>query len=327
MSIFSDPEMQEIFEGFLVETNELLESISTDLVEIENNPQDIELINKLFRSFHTIKGTASFMGFSAIAEITHHAEDILNKLRHSELAVSQEIIDVLLEVQDWIVMLIDKVESGDSSPIDFSLTIEKINVLKTGGSLKSNNKTETKNTENWHDEFNSRAVDVVLSSPDLVQGEDHWTAEELRLIDAAFNDVNSDFWQEQQHANNDDNIDKEEEINEDKQSIDISENNTQNEENLSNTAVLYSENEDNTIGEQSQPNQVISSEPSNIVSEAQSANSNATTQATFPQITTTTSPTTKMVSKSSADTTIRVDVGRVEAILDLSGELVLNRNR
>jgi len=100
MSVFDDPEMQEIFEGFLVEANEILESISSDLIEIENSPEDLDLLAKLFRSFHTIKGTASFMGFNDVAGITHHAEDILNKLRKEELKVNKDIIDVLLEVQD-----------------------------------------------------------------------------------------------------------------------------------------------------------------------------------------------------------------------------------
>ena len=88
---FSDPEMQEIFEGYLVETNELLESLSQDLMELESNPEDLDLINRVFRSFHTIKGTSAFMGFDSITGITHHAEDILNKLRRNELTVTQPI--------------------------------------------------------------------------------------------------------------------------------------------------------------------------------------------------------------------------------------------
>ena len=101
-AVFSDPEMQEIFEGYLVESKELLDAISQDLMDLEQKPDDLELLNKIFRSYHTIKGTSSFMGFENITNITHHAEDILNKLRRSELRVTQPIIDDLLEVHDWI---------------------------------------------------------------------------------------------------------------------------------------------------------------------------------------------------------------------------------
>lgn len=131
-SQFIDPEMQEIFEGFLIETQELLDSLSQDLMLMETSPDDQDLLNRIFRSFHTIKGTSSFMGFSSISEITHSAEDLLNKLRRSELAVSLEIVDVLLEVHDWIQLLVDKLNRGDTGSVDYSATLAQLEKLKTG---------------------------------------------------------------------------------------------------------------------------------------------------------------------------------------------------
>ncbi|HOQ49827.1 MAG TPA: Hpt domain-containing protein, partial [Candidatus Kapabacteria bacterium] len=120
---FNDPEMQELFEGYLIETSELLENLSQDLIEIETRTDDLDLINRIFRSFHTIKGTSSFMGFNAIAEITHHAEDILNKLRRGEMKADQQIIDFLLEVQDWITMMVAQIKEGNEPSADYSETI------------------------------------------------------------------------------------------------------------------------------------------------------------------------------------------------------------
>jgi len=313
MSVFDDPEMQEIFEGFLVEANEILETISTDLIEIEKTPDDLDLLNKLFRSFHTIKGTASFMGFADVAGITHHAEDILNKLRKEELKINKDIIDVLLEVQDWIVMLIDKVQNQDDSPVDYNDTIAKIDILKTGKSLSDADiilpTTTTEEISNANEVVQSseKVLDSVLSNPDLVAGSEAWSEDELKLIDAAFLEVNSDFWtdlkeqkEESKEKNTEPYIDnyKDEQLNE-----------------------HIEEQVDEHIEEQVEmktDEHEDEHKPSPVVT-APTPTTNIQTPAK--------TPIKQPVKQPAADTTIRVDVNRVEAILDLSGELVLNRNR
>ena len=79
-----DPDMKEIVESFIVETKEILEKLDVDLVEMEKRPDDNELLNTVFRHFHTIKGTSSFLGLDKLTRITHKGEDILNKLRKGE---------------------------------------------------------------------------------------------------------------------------------------------------------------------------------------------------------------------------------------------------
>ncbi|MDR0926261.1 MAG: chemotaxis protein CheA [Ignavibacteria bacterium] len=315
MAVFDDPEMQEIFEGFLVEANEILESITTDIVEIEKTPDDLELINKLFRSFHTIKGTASFMGFADISGITHHAEDILNKLRKEELTVNRDIIDVLLEVQDWIVSLIEKVQNEDNSPVDYNATIAKIEILKTGKTLAEAEGSATTEgaapadapategaspIENTAaEEAGGRAVDAVFSNPDLVTGSDAWSDDELKLIDSAFLEVNSDFWNEQDGTPNPNAPDADAP--------------PENEEKPAEPPT-----EEVKPEETPAPEQAKTPTPTDPVVAATNAPSGPPKAA----------PAAKPVGKPpAADTTIRVDVNRVEAILDLSGELVLNRNR
>jgi len=87
-------EMKELLESFLVETREILETLDQEIMSLETNP-DGDTLNAIFRGFHTIKGTAGFMGFENIASLTHEAEDLLNKLRKGELEVTPEIIDVV----------------------------------------------------------------------------------------------------------------------------------------------------------------------------------------------------------------------------------------
>lgn len=103
-------EMDEIINDFVVEAEELLEQLDQDLVELENNPEDLELLNNVFRCAHTIKGTSSFLNFTIMAELTHHAEDVLNKLRRGEIKLNPSIMDVVLEAFDTIKQILNDIK-------------------------------------------------------------------------------------------------------------------------------------------------------------------------------------------------------------------------
>ena len=100
-------EMQEIMEDFLVEAFEMIEQLDQDLVELESNPDDLELLNKIFRVAHTIKGSGSFLNLDVLTRLTHHMEDILNKARKGELKITPDIMDVILESVDMMKALLD----------------------------------------------------------------------------------------------------------------------------------------------------------------------------------------------------------------------------
>jgi two-component system chemotaxis sensor kinase CheA len=123
-AIFDD-EMKEIVESFIVETKELLEKLDNDLIELEKKPDDLELLNAIFRYVHTIKGTSSFIGFEQMSELTHKFEDILNRLRKGELKVNADIMDTMLEAFDLMKVLLSKLEVGDLNPIDISDVLKK----------------------------------------------------------------------------------------------------------------------------------------------------------------------------------------------------------
>jgi two-component system chemotaxis sensor kinase CheA len=311
MPRFDDPEMQEIYEGFLVETNELLDNISQDLMILENEPEDLDLLNRIFRSFHTIKGTSSFMGFDSIAKITHHAEDILNKLRKSELRVNQPIIDVLLEVYDWIVRLLSKIQEDDDSPVNYQDTIEKIEQLKSGNYIEDDSKKELKITSSEdekvivQEQTNSgeSVLESVLENKELFSKQGDFTDDELALIEKAFAEVNQSF--KNQPINK-------EEINNDKDNLSIEieqirNDKIQNEEKIEDEKVII--NNENIELESNENNINIVLKQNNIQQEKQ--------------------PTKTEEKKSTniSTETIRVDVHRLETLMDLSGELVLGRNR
>ncbi len=106
-------EDQELLEGFLAETTELLEKMDDDLVALEKMPEDMELLNSIFRSIHTVKGASSFLGFELLVKITHKTEDVLNRLRKNELNVTPEIMDVILDAVDHIKLLVNDIRNGE----------------------------------------------------------------------------------------------------------------------------------------------------------------------------------------------------------------------
>ncbi|RNC72262.1 MAG: chemotaxis protein CheA [Desulfuromonadales bacterium] len=119
-------EDQELLEGFLTETTELLEKLDDDLVALEKTPSDTDLMNGIFRSIHTVKGASSFLGFELLVKVTHKTEDVLNRLRRGELVVTPEIMDVILEAVDLVKLLVSDIKGGDIIDREIDDTIAKL---------------------------------------------------------------------------------------------------------------------------------------------------------------------------------------------------------
>ncbi|MEM9066235.1 MAG: chemotaxis protein CheA [Planctomycetota bacterium] len=103
----------EIMQDFLTESGELLEELETDLVDLESTPDDPELLNKVFRALHTIKGSASFLDLKNLVEIAHNAENLLNAARSGDVAVDRKVMDLLLESVDLLKIQFEQLAEGD----------------------------------------------------------------------------------------------------------------------------------------------------------------------------------------------------------------------
>ncbi len=127
-------EFQEILEDFLVEAFEMIEQLDNDLIELENSPNDLDLLNRIFRVAHTIKGSSSFLNFDVLTHLTHHMEDVLNKARRGELSITPEIMDVVLESTDKMKALLEHIkETGsDEGAIDVAPTVKRLEAIFGG---------------------------------------------------------------------------------------------------------------------------------------------------------------------------------------------------
>ena len=103
----------ELLQDFLVEAGEILESLNEQLVDLENSPDDMDLLNTVFRGFHTIKGGAGFLAIEAMVALCHRSEDIFNLLRNGERKITPELMDTILPVLDVLDTQFEALRNGE----------------------------------------------------------------------------------------------------------------------------------------------------------------------------------------------------------------------
>lgn len=143
-------DMQEITEDFLIEAFEMVDQLDQDLVELESNPEDLELLNRIFRVAHTIKGSSSFLNFDILTNLTHNMEDVLNKARRGELKITPDVMDVVLLSIDLMKALLQAIrDSGTdaNSGIDITNAVQKLQAISGNSGGESSATTETKSEE------------------------------------------------------------------------------------------------------------------------------------------------------------------------------------
>lgn len=126
-------EMDDILKEFITETNEGLETVDQDLITYEKTPEDRKLLDKIFRSIHTIKGGSGFLNLGKIESVAHYAENILSKIRDSRLKLDSRIMDALLAAVDALKNIINTVKStGNEGENDYKDIIVKLKDIVEG---------------------------------------------------------------------------------------------------------------------------------------------------------------------------------------------------
>ena len=122
---------------FLEEAREHLQTLNRCVLDLEHEPSDLHILDEIFRSAHTIKGMSATMGYSAIAELTHEMENVLDLLRKGALTAHTEIIDTLFQCVDRLEQLVEEVANGQTGGVDVTALSAKLAALAKGESLES----------------------------------------------------------------------------------------------------------------------------------------------------------------------------------------------
>ncbi|MBO4853359.1 MAG: Hpt domain-containing protein, partial [Schwartzia sp.] len=123
-------------EMFLEESREHLQSLNDGLLALENDPEEVSVVNDIFRNAHTIKGMSATMGFTKIAELTHDMENVFDLLRTEKMKVNEDIMDTLFKTIDSLEQMIESVGSGGPEDVvDISSFASKLSALASGKSV------------------------------------------------------------------------------------------------------------------------------------------------------------------------------------------------
>jgi len=115
---------------FLDESHEHLQSLNDGLLSLEDNMEDTSVVNEIFRNAHTLKGMSATMGFNKIAELTHEMEDVLDLIRKEQLKLNEDIIDTLFKCVDSLGQMIDSVGNGEAEDVvDVSDLVKKLSSI------------------------------------------------------------------------------------------------------------------------------------------------------------------------------------------------------
>ncbi len=108
--------MDDLLRDFLTESTENLQKLDQDLIDLEGRPDDLSLVHGIFRTIHTIKGTCGFVGLPRLESLAHATESVLGAVREGRLAVSPELITVILESIDTIKEVLETLEATEAEP-------------------------------------------------------------------------------------------------------------------------------------------------------------------------------------------------------------------
>jgi len=160
-----DPEMQSLIKDFAAEVKENLDEIDSSLVALESDPKNEELLNKVFRVMHTIKGSAGFLNFERMQRLSHRAEDLLNKLRNKEMVLNPEINDAILTAGDILKKLLHEVETDGKERTDVTAAIENLSAILEGKTTPSPTLTPTLSQREREREARGEEAKSAVSSP------------------------------------------------------------------------------------------------------------------------------------------------------------------
>lgn len=306
---------EEILQDFLVEATELLDQLNEQLVDLENAPDDANLLNSIFRGFHTIKGGAGFLGVTPLVEVCHRAENVFDKIRNHEVDYDASVADVILRAFDQISKMIGLLNDGEREidESDDELLSELDQIVKGNVGAATDAEESEQMPESVAQESVAAAPEVELELPEGVDPDGDITDDEFEaLLNQRDHLIHADE-KPAKSAPSEPNLtlpegaDPDGDITDDEFEALLS----QRDELLGKTEEIA----DSQPAKQETPPPAPKVEAEKPKSQPASAKKSGTDDKE------------KAPAKANAESTVRVDTRRLDEIMNLVGELVLVRNR
>lgn len=125
-------DMNQYLDMFIEESKEHLQAINANLLLLENDPENIQIVNEIFRSAHTLKGMSATMGFEDMASLTHETENVLDMIRNHKLTITSDIMDVIFQSVDLIEGMVMNIMEGGDGSADVSALVKKLRAIVAG---------------------------------------------------------------------------------------------------------------------------------------------------------------------------------------------------
>lgn len=136
-------EMSQYLEVFIEESREHIQSCNENLLKLENDPDNLELVNEIFRSAHTLKGMSATMGFEDMANLTHQMENVLDGVRNGKYKFSSDLLDIIFMAIDHLENMVNSIAAGGEGKEDVSDAINKLKMIESGKIVNQSDTTQT----------------------------------------------------------------------------------------------------------------------------------------------------------------------------------------
>lgn len=152
---------------FLDETKEHLESLNTQILNLEQSPEDADTINEIFRAAHSMKGMAGTMGYKRMQTLTHDMENVFSEIRNGTMKATSNLIDILFQCLDALEEYTDNIqETGDEGTNDNKTLIDQLNIFLNGGKEKTEAVQESKPAKEAAPQEEKRWLKVSIGDPE-----------------------------------------------------------------------------------------------------------------------------------------------------------------
>ncbi|MFS0590757.1 chemotaxis protein CheA [Cytobacillus horneckiae] len=165
-------EMSQYLEVFIEESKEHLQACNQLLLELEKNPADLQLVNEIFRSAHTLKGMSATMGYEDLANLTHQMENVLDAIRNKKIKVDSHILDVVFLSVDHLEAMIESIASGGDGKMDVTEVVQKLKIIEDGKGLDAVQSAQEDALEQSKDSYSAIDYDdyemtIIMQSKEL----------------------------------------------------------------------------------------------------------------------------------------------------------------